>query len=146
MLRKQIIDAIVTDLKKIKSVNGYNNTVLKVYKKTFELENVKEFPSFAVSVLGDNASRTSEGYLYHQSTYGLIGYLQVKQDTKNEGILTDLSDSLYQDVLDLFQTNTDTERIEGVEFVEVKGMASFLDDNNLKGFIVIELKINYYED
>jgi hypothetical protein len=140
-IRKTIVDAIITDLTTIKTINGYSNDVKFVEKKYINHNDIKQSPGFSVTMIGDVCKTTSEGNLYHETSYALIGYMKGNQDK-----IQDVADSLYQDVLDLFKTRPTVDAIKNVESSTIQGMAAFIDDSNLNNYIIIELKITYYED
>lgn len=142
-VRKSILSALRTDLAKITTANGYTTNIQEVHTGLPYFEDVKSFPSIAIARLNERNEKLSDGLVRHTSYYGVVVYLHSELSTGSTNNFEVDSEDAYDDVLDLFETYTTTEAIDGVESIEITGCETYPDEDG-KGFIYIPVTITYY--
>lgn len=143
-MRQEIINALREDFSSITTNNGYNNDIREVFKQLKEFGDINDSntPSIYFQLLPSKAKRNENIYEWTLPVFVII-YFTVKHDISNEGLYESYAETLIEDVLSLFETYTNTHRIEGVQSIVIDEIDTYIDTDNTKGLITLTLIIEH---
>ena len=70
-------------------------------------------------------------------------YFTVKHDISKEGLYEVQAETLIGDILSLFDTYCEVHKIDGVESVSIDEIDTYIDTDNTKGLITMNLIIEH---
>lgn len=140
MTINEIKEDIISELQKIKTINGYSIDIKAVFPLFMAYQDINEYPSLAVSLLKVKKEITTMGDYINTLTFGLIGYAQVDNDILKQGdlevALVDLFDAITDRLLASDFLSSVTELNVGEYVVESEGNT---------GMIATTITIIYYQ-
>lgn len=150
-IREQILNSLVSSLKLIKTENGYRNSVVDVSKKYQSMEDI-ETPAIWVSFGEEVRSQARDeqfSYDCNLDAFLLIS-LQVNTDLEGAGTLSDLVESMIEDIdnhLEHAHIPSDycctLNRIEGMQSWGISKIDPILDDESNRTYLLITINITY---
>lgn len=143
-MRQEINTALRTDFESITETNGYTNTIKEVFKQLKEFGDINDAnsPSIYFQLMPSKARRNENFYEWIIPVFILI-YFTVRHDISKEGLYEVQAETLIDDVLSLFDTYTQTHRIDGIESVSIDEIDTYTDTDNTKGLITMTLIIEH---
>jgi len=133
-----IKSALENDLTIIKTSNGYNNTIKKVYRKVKYASdlNIGELPCFSISIpTGENLETNEPPEVANLDGF-IFGYKSIKDAEDPESELL----GLYEDVISrLDNTDSYLYQNDNVQSYMIKGFG--LDPSENVGYIVMPMRI-----
>lgn len=138
-IRSQIRQSVKEDLARITEANGFNMTIVQVHQSTPDISDIVNFPSVALSALGERIKYTGEGVKEHYASYAIVGFYTVPAD----GDYEQEAENFYDDVLTLFSGDCALDSLP-LESVELTTFEPYPDAEG-KAFVVIKLNIIYIQ-
>jgi len=147
--RESIRDAIINNLRTIKTANGYRNDVKNVTKYLSDFINIRSFPLVAV-VLGEETFNKLSEIAYEKTlTLYIIGFTQTTRDVNDTGKIIDANESLIDDVLKCLNINESNlcsnQRLLRANIVYVAPYIQLNDQGLINGTIEIQYQVTYVE-
>ena len=127
----------------ITTANGYQTTVKTVFKAEKLPKDVDPTKCPALSYGWINAPRAEfdEKSDTFSMFFAIVGYVSVAEDTAETGTVQLALAKLYEDVVNLFNSETALMRLDEVDNVTV--IDGFPETSGTKGWIYIPIKIDY---
>ena len=143
-MRQEIIIALRTDFESITETNGYTNTIKEVFKQLKEFGDINDanVPGIYFQLMPSKAKRNENIYEWTLPVFVLI-YFTVKHDISKEGLYEVQAETLIGDILSLFDTYCEVHKIDGVESVSIDEIDTYIDTDNTKGLITMNLIIEH---
>src|SRR3990167_1797619 len=143
-MRQEIIIALRTDFESITETNGYTNTIKEVFKQLKEFGDINDanVPGIYFLLMPSKAKRNENIYEWTLPVFVLI-YFTVKHDISKEGLYEVQAETLIGDILSLFDTYCEVHKIDGVESVSIDEIDTYIDTDNTKGLITMNLIIEH---
>lgn len=141
---------VIDLLKTITTGNGFNNTVQLVTKRYMDVDKIGSYPSVVVQrgQWSRSWADASKALFKTTARLAVIGYVNGNTDTTDSGKLTDLLDSLSQDVENCIADNTNEilSVDDGAKSLLVTTGYPLLDDVDNFGAFILSLEVEFYHD
>lgn len=155
-IRQSIVQTLYNDFQKITTGNGYNNTIVNVWKKDRMINELAshDFPSISFVMGGETFTSLDEKNEILKATSEIIiqTYVAISNyDSDSSATLTDAINLSIQDVKSLIQkyksNATIIDTIQGVISWNIKSVApfAFIDTKYMKGGAEIIVQVEYIE-
>jgi len=152
-IRQALIENIETDLRKITTGNGYNNTVSNVKRMFIAPEQCNGiFPTLYFEFQNETKNtgiNEDDTYFYNTISLLIGGYVKTSNDISLTGVAVSEIEGLIQDIYDCVEKRKSQsftiDQISYIEPAHVKGIYPYIvSDNNVVGGVV-EVEIQYLQ-
>ena len=143
MAVSNVLTQLPAALATITVANGYQTTVKTVFKVEKLPKDVdpSKCPALAYTWINAPRSEFDEKSDTFSMFFAIIGYVSVAEDTAEAGTVQLALAKLYEDVVNLFNSETTLSALDEVDNVTV--IDGFPESSGTKGWIYIPIKIDY---
>lgn len=143
MAVSNVLTQLPLTLATVTVANGYQTTIKTVFKvEKFPNEvDPTECPALSYSWINAPRADFDEKSDTFSMFFAIIGVVSVATDTAEDGTVQLALAKLYEDVVNLFNSNTTLSALDEVEDVTV--IDGFPESSGTKGWIYIPIKIDY---
>ena len=145
--RTDLLDEVVENLASISTATGYNTNVQAVYRKYREPDN-STYPTIWVGLGVETREQNyDDQWLYDiELEINVVGYTRADEDPNDEGLLTDASENLIEDICKCVESMQLKGVVRSVQTFGVRSVEPYLDDTTNTALIVINLFVKLIYD
>lgn len=151
-IRQALIENIESDLRKITTGNGYNNTVFDVKRMHIWEQQVSVFPTVWFEIQNEQKNtgiNEDETYFYNTINLLIGGYVKTSNDLSLTGVVVNEAENLLQDIYDCVEKRKPQsftiDQISYIEPAHVKGIYPYITGKNNVVGVVVEVEIQYLQ-